>query len=174
MATSTIALWVTAAVLLFWAVGAYNRLVRLRHALARRFALVDQQCEQRRPLLGHLADVLGEQPAGDPAAQMLRAAAAQSDGARGHARTRPGMAVALNSLRLAEEILAETRTRHAALLPADEAGVQLRAELAAVDNTLDFARRQFNEAVAAYNGALAQFPTLLLAGLFGFRSAAPL
>ena len=40
--------------------------------------------------------------------------------------------------------------------------------------TLSFARRQFNEAVAEYGQAVTQFPTVLLVGLFGFRSATPL
>lgn len=172
MATSTIALWMTAAVLLFWAVGAYNRLVRLRHTLARRFAVLDQQCDARQVLLQRLAALLAALPDGEPAAQVVQAALAQADAARAHARTRPSEASALTSLRLAEAILADARTRHADALPADEAGLALRAELAAADNTLDFARRQFNEAVAAYNRAIAQFPTWLLAGPFGFRSAA--
>lgn len=172
MATSTIALWMTAAVLLFWAVGAYNRLVRLRHTLARRFAVLDQQCDARQALLQRLAGLLAALPDGEPAAQVVQAALAQADAARAHARTRPSEAAALTSLRLAEAILADARTRHAEALPADEAGLALRAELAAADNTLDFARRQFNEAVAAYNRAIAQFPTWLLAGPFGFRSAA--
>lgn len=172
MSTSTIALWVTAAVLLFWAVGAYNRMVRLRHVLARRFAVLDQQCDARQTLLLRLAEQLAAQPAGEAAAPVLRAALAQCDAARAHARGRPGEAPALTSLRLAEAILADARTRHADTLPPDEAGLALRAELAAADNTLDFARRQFNDAALAYNHAIAQFPTWLVAGPFGFRSAA--
>ena len=32
----------------------------------------------------------------------------------------------------------------------------------------------FNEAVASYNHAVAQFPTVMIVGLFGFRSAGTL
>ncbi len=172
MTTTTIALWVTAAVLLFWAVGAYNRLVRLRHALARRFAVLDQQCDARQALLQRLAEQLAALPGSEAAAPIVQAALAQCDAARAHARSRPSEAPALTSLRLAETILSEARARLAEALPADEAGLALRAELAAADNTLDFARRQFNDAAAAYNQAIAQFPTWLIAGPFGFRSAA--
>ena len=42
------------------------------------------------------------------------------------------------------------------------------------DARLDFARREFNAAVDRYNTAVEQFPTLLLARLFGFRIGATL
>ena len=41
---------VLAAVLLFWTVGAYNRLVRLRGAIVRQFAPVDAQFRARHAL----------------------------------------------------------------------------------------------------------------------------
>jgi LemA protein len=43
--------------------------------------------------------------------------------------------------------------------------------LAAVDGTLGFARGQFNDAVQVYNNAAMQFPTWVIAGLFGLRTA---
>jgi LemA protein len=163
--------WGVAAVLLFWSVGAYNRLVRLRHALTRRFATVDQQCEARTAALLRLAEVLAAEPDAGSAPHTLRSACAQADAARAHARMRPAVAGTITSLRLAEDILADARARIAGAWPASEPAQALRAELAAVDTTLAFARRQFNEAVAQYNRAVGQFPTWLVAGPFGFRSA---
>jgi LemA protein len=58
-----------------------------------------------------------------------------------------------------------------AIAGADLPGLNL--ELAGVDTALAFARREFNAAVAAYNEAVDQFPTVLLARVFGFRAAAP-
>ena len=40
------------------------------------------------------------------------------------------------------------------------------------DIALQFARNEFNAAVALYNEAVRQFPTVLVARLFGFRAAA--
>lgn len=174
MDASTIASGVVAALLLFWCVGAYNRLVRMRHALSRRFATVDQQSEARQALLQRLADLLATEPASAAAAETLRAACAQAEAARAHARVRPAAAGTITSLRLAEDILAEARERTAGAWPAVEGAEALRGELAAADNTLAFARRQFNEAVALYNRAVGQFPTWLIAGPFGFRSAGQL
>jgi LemA protein len=49
---------------------------------------------------------------------------------------------------------------------------ELNTRIAASDTTLAFARREFNAAVAGYNQAVRQFPTVLVARLFGFRPAA--
>ena len=95
-------------------------------------------------------------------------------------RARPSAARPMTSLRLAEETLANARTRLNAELPAKPellAGLAvsvLGEELAAADSTLGFARRQFNEATQNYNDALDQFPTWVIAGLFRFRGAGTL
>ncbi|MBX3604389.1 MAG: LemA family protein [Piscinibacter sp.] len=171
MDVSTIVVGGVAAVLLFWCVGAYNRLVRLRATVSRRFVTVDQQCEARAALLQRQCEALA---AGDPeaatAGQRLRAASAQADAARSHARARPTAPDTLTSLRLAEDILADARRRVAEPAADDVAAQTLRGEFAAVDTTLDFARRQFNDAAQQYNRAVGQFPTWLIAGPFGFHS----
>ena len=175
MSTSHILGWADAALLLFWAVGAYNRLVRLRSAIVRQFAPVDEQFQQRHALLLTLLDALAPllTNAG-PRIEALRAACGQVDAACAHARVRPGAAGAITSLRLADAILAEARAR----LPVQSAPgselTGLNAQLQANDATLAFARRQFDAAVVEYNRAVKQFPTLLLVGLFGFRTAATL
>jgi LemA protein len=167
MSTQTIVLGAVAAVLLFWAVGAYNRLVGLRNELLRGFPAVDAQLRLRQDLLLRWADTLSN---ADPELlDALRAACRQTETACSHARGRPASARAMTSLRLADEILAQARTR---LPGCSEAS--LRAALDEADATLAFARRQFNEAVRAYNRAVAQFPTWVIGRLFGFRKAGTL
>ena len=163
-----------AAVVAFWIVGAYNRMVRLRTALVERFAQVDARHRQRHALLEKQVEMLaGALVSAAPRLDALRAACRQADAAREHARARPGVASAVTSLRVADEILADARAR----LPVQVIpGVDLpglNSELAGLDTALSFARREFNAAVAAYNDAIGQFPTLLLARLFSFRPAAP-
>ena len=53
------------------------------------------------------------------------------------------------------------------------AGIETDAKSSPIGSptTLVFARRDFNLAVAAYNEAVRQFPTAMLARLFGFRAA---
>ena len=175
MTTSQIVGAVLAAVLLFWAVGAYNRLVRLRGAIVRQFAPVDLQIRARHVLLLQLLDALAPVLTNAaPRIEALRAACLQVEVACAHAKLRPGATGAVTSLRLADEILAEARAR----LPVQSASgselATLNTQLLASDATLAFARRQFDEAVTEYNRAVKQFPTLLLVGLFGFRTAATL
>ena len=175
MTTPQIVGAVLAAVLLFWSVGAYNRLVQLRGAIVRQFAPVDAQFRARHALLLQLLAALEPVLANAaPRIDALRAACLQVEAACAHAKLRPGATGAVTSLRLADEILAEARAR----LPVPSApGSELAAlntQLQASDATLAFARRQFDAAVLDYNQAVRQFPTLLLVGLFGFRSAATL
>src|SRR6478672_9626940 len=99
------------AVLVFWIVGAYNRLVRLRNDLVARFGAVDERYRQRQALLERQLELLsGALAAAAPRLEALRAACRQADAAREHARTRPGAAGAVTSLRVAEDILAEARS----------------------------------------------------------------
>lgn len=161
-----------AAVLVFWAIGAYNRLVRLRGAIVRAFVPVAQQLGQRHTLLQRQAELLAPLlPGHADTLTGLLAACAQAQAARAHASAHPGAPGALNSLRLAEDILLETRAKLP--MPGDASAEQaeLNARLAEVETALQFARGRFNNGVAEYNRAVQQFPTWLLAGLFGFRAA---
>ncbi|HWH82462.1 MAG TPA: LemA family protein [Burkholderiaceae bacterium] len=163
------------ALLLFWAVGAYNRLVRLRGAIVRQFAPVDEQFRLRHAQLLQLLDALAPLLAhAAPRIETLRAACAQVEAACAHARVRPGAAGAITSLRLADAILAEARARLPIPSTPGSDLAALNLQLQATDATLAFARRQFDAAVTDYNHAVRQFPTVLLVGLFGFRGAATL
>jgi LemA protein len=176
MNRSQIVVWAALAVLLFWAVGAYNRLVGLRSALVTSFAMVDAQFRHRHGLLLRLADVLEPLAGADTQPlEAFRAACAQAEAACSRARLRPVAIGLVTSLRMAEDILAEARRR----LPAEPAAADdelgaLMSELVASDSTYAFARRQFNEHVDTYNRAVHQFPTWMLAGLFRFRTAGTL
>ena len=175
MTTSQIVVWLIGAALLFWVVGAYNRLVRLRGTIVERFAPVDEQFRRRQALLQQQLDALVPVllNAG-PRLDLLRAAGQQVEAACAHARLHPGAVGAIASLRLADEILGEARAR----LPVQSvAGIDLsalNADLGSADATLAFARGQFNQAVSEYNHAVVQFPTALIVSLFGFRRAGTL
>jgi len=53
-------------------------------------------------------------------------------------------------------------------LKANQNFLQLQAQLEGTENRINVERRNFNEAVQAYNTRLRKFPTNMLAGLFGF------
>ena len=173
MDTASFLPWLIAAVLMFWSVGAYNRLVRLRYAMLRRFAPVDQHLESRNALLQRQIDLWAQRPdALSRDLEALQAARTQADAARLAAKRQPGAADTIHSLRLALQILARTRERAAAERLPDTAQTHaLLQELAACDHALHFAQGQFNQTVLEYNAALAQFPAAWLGSVFGFRSA---
>ena|SRR5450755_3411588 len=173
MTTTEATLTGIGAIVVFWIVGAYNRMVRLKSELVARFAAVDERYRQRHALIESQLEMLSTAlAAAAPRLEALRAACRQAETAREHARARPGAASAVTSLRVADEILADARAR----LPVQSvAGVDLpdlNARLATSDTALTFARGEFNAAVAVYNEAVHQFPTALVARLFSFRSAA--
>ena len=108
-----------------------------------------------------------------PRLDALRAACRQADAAREHARARPGAASAVTSLRVAEDILADARSR----LPVQSGGRRraARDQRPAGDerHRARFrARASSTPRSAAYNEAVRQFPTVLVARLFSFRAAA--
>ena len=73
-----------AAVVAFWIVGAYNRLVRLRSELVARFGAVDERYRQRHALLeGQLELLSTALAAAAPRLDALRAACRQADKAIG-------------------------------------------------------------------------------------------
>ena len=172
--------WLIGAVLLFWSVGAYNRLVRLRNTILRCFAPVDQHLESRSSLLQRQIEIWAQHPdAPRRDLETLRAAGSQADAARLAAKRQPGLADAIHSLRMALQIVAQSRERATvggvvgavAGAPAEAQHPGLLQELTACDNALHYALAQFNEAAREYNAALAQFPAAWLGAMFGFRGA---
>jgi LemA protein len=59
-------------------------------------------------------------------------------------------------------------------LKADQTMRELSEELASTENRIGFSRQAFNDHVLEFNDAAAQFPTLIVARLFGFLPQAML
>ena len=57
-------------------------------------------------------------------------------------------------------------------LKSDTTYVALMDELEGSENRIATARKDYNDAVKAYNSALVKFPTSLVAGMFGYEKAA--
>lgn len=159
----------------FWAVGAYNRLVRLKNAIANAFGQIDVQLKRRYDLIPNLVEVARKYLAHE--AQTLEAVIA----ARNQARTaehvasgNPLNAGALGALAGAEQVLGGALGRLFAVveaypdLKADQTMRELSEELASTENRIGFARQAYNDHVLEFNNAAAQFPTLIVARLFNF------
>jgi LemA protein len=192
------------ALLAFWIVGAHNRLVRLRSETAAAWAPLAEQLRRRHTLAGELADLLatpgldaeGAAATGVPisarvpadlvvATEAVQAAAAQARVAtdHAHAHARVADAGAIQSLALAEQVLSRSlgALRRVQLAhpqwPTATAAEQVEALAQALQQTeaqIDFASRHHGAAVVALNAAVHEWPTRLVAALFGIRHAAAL
>jgi LemA protein len=170
-------LWAALAVLLFWALGAHRRLSGLARSLGQAWLRVQDALAQRAPAGTLLVSALREPLAAEQGAlDALMHAQAQAERAAGAiaSRAAPHQAAAWVA---AEAALAAAASRVLALLeqqPALATQEPVAGPLGAwreAQDRLPFARQFYNDAADAYNAALAEFPTRLLARLFGLRGS---
>jgi LemA protein len=168
-------------VCIFWMVGAHNRVVALRATIFEAWTQMDTLLDQRGQVIQALADALWDLwPTGRGAVDALRAAQAQLHAGVQAVRTRPSRAASAQSLASAEAALNATVARVLNQVEADPAlhahesvATQMLALFAFGPRVLD-ARQRFNAASSAYNAAIKQFPTRLLAPVFRFEAAGTL
>jgi len=185
--------WIVFAVFLFWALGAYNRLMRLRSAVVQSFGSFDAHMVRLVALLGEFGAAQAVQrglllsDSGEHEVAALRGATTQLSASLAVARARPLHADAVAALAAARDVLQATwqgvlrKMQDNPDMPEGVSGVtqespfkvlsiwQVRWEEHSVQN--EQAVRVFNDAVVQYNAAIAQFPASLLAWVFGFKAA---
>lgn len=182
--TSSVVSWTIAAVLLFWGVGAYNRLMRLRADANIAFATVDGELARQVELVRqHLPPPEPTQPApldGEPTSfwSGLHAAAGQLAATLSAARGKPLDAANIAALNAAQQVLGTAWERAERDDAHDLAGPRLPETMLLRRQQMllqaHAATEAFNQAVTRYNEGIAQFPALVLAWLFGFKPARPL
>ena len=166
------------AVLVFWAIGAYNRLVDLRNRFKNAFAQIDVQLKRRYDLIPNLVETarayMKHERETLEAVIRARNSAVTANAA---AAADPGNATAIAGLAAAEGLLGGALGKLFALaeaypdLKANQNMMQLTEELTGTENKISFARQAFNDSVMTYNTATQQFPSNVLAGMFGFTAA---
>ncbi|GAB3656240.1 LemA family protein [Ramlibacter alkalitolerans] len=178
MESSSFLPWVIAAVALFWAIGAYNRLVRLRSEAKHAFAVLESELTKQIQLVQECVPPEDEQTpsqftGGSAFWGGLQGAAAQLQASLAAARNRPLDPERIAALGAAQEVLSTAWDRAERDDAHDLAGPRLpenfSGERAQRVHVTQAATEQFNQAVARYNDAIAQFPAILLAWLFGFH-----
>jgi LemA protein len=164
-----------------WVVGAFNRLVRLRNEIGNAFAMIDVQLKRRHDLIPNLVEVARKYLEHErETLERVTAARAQAMAACDLVRAKPNDAGRLQSLSMAESSLAGALSRFQAVveaypdLKADGQLGELNEELRHTENKVAFARQYFNDVTLNYNNAAQQFPTNLVAGVFGFAPGAML
>lgn len=178
-------LWPISALLLalitvFWGIGAYGRLTVLRKAFAQAFTHIDVQIKQRHRAMHALIEKLArtqlvQSDALDginalhqgavQASERLSASPLDIEAMHDLTATDGAFTAALGNLM-------KEATRQGAPATA-EFMLQLAEERRSMDNRIAFARQGYNQTVAQYNAALAQFPRLAVARLLGFKPGHP-
>ena len=181
MELRTIIFIVLAALLMFWTVGAYNRLVRLKNVITNAFGQIDVQLKRRYDLIPNLVEAAKKYLQHEQATlEAVIAARNQARSASDAVKSRPGKADAVIALAAAEQTLDSTLGRLFAVaeaypdLKADQTIRELSEELTSTENKVGFARQAYNDSVLDYNNAQGQFPALIVARLFGFVPSAML
>ena len=181
MPLQTIVLFTLLALLVFWTVGAYNRLVRLKNIIANAFGQIDVQLKRRYDLIPNLVEAAKKYLQHEYATlEAVIAARNQARTANDAVRSRPGKADAVIALAAAEQALDGSLGRLFAVaeaypdLKGDKTIRELSEELTSTENKVGFARQAYNDAVLDFNNAQGQFPTLLIARIFGFVPSAML
>ncbi|HEX5724057.1 MAG TPA: LemA family protein [Longimicrobiaceae bacterium] len=158
---------VVVAVLALAVVGVYNRLVGLRLRAQNAWSDIDVQLKRRYDLIPNLVETVKgyashERETLDAVTQArTRAVAAQNAGPAERAQAEAQLTTALRGLTVAVEAYPE--------LQASGGFRDLQAQLGQVEEALQNARRYYNAVVRDLNTKIIQFPSNLVAGVFGFQ-----
>ena len=176
--TGWIVLIVVVLVVLFWGVGAYNRLVSLQNQVKNAFSQIDVQLKRRYDLIPNLVETAkGYMKHERETLEAVIAARNQAVNANAKASADPGDTAAMRQMASAEGVLSATLGKMFALsesypeLKANENMMQLTEELTSTENRIAFARQAYNDGVMQYNTSREQFPGSIIAGMFAFKPA---
>jgi LemA protein len=166
------------ALVVFWAIGAYNRLIDLRNKFKNAFAQIDVQLKRRYDLIPNLVETAkGYMKHERETLEAVIKARNSAVTANAAAAADPGNAAAIQGLMAAEGALTGALGKLFALaeaypdLKANANMLQLSEELTGTENKIAFARQAFNDAVMTFNTAVEQFPSNVIANFFSFKQA---
>jgi LemA protein len=147
------------------AVGIYNNLVRARNLVDNAWAQVEVQLRRRYDLIPNLVETVKGYAAHEAgtleAVIQARAGAVAAEGPAAQGQADNLLTGALRQLFAVAEAYPE--------LKADRSFLALQQELTDTEGRVATSRRSYNDAVTRYNTRIETFPSLLVAGPFGFR-----
>jgi LemA protein len=159
---------VLALIIVGWVIGIYNKLVGLRQHLKDSWSGVDVELKRRYDLIPNLVEtVKGYATHEQETLQNVIAArntAVASTGSPGQqAKDENQLIGAMRQLSVVVERYPE--------LKADTQFINLQGELAETENRIASCRRLYNGNVREMNNAVQTFPSVIIAGMFSFKSA---
>lgn len=160
--------------LIFWGVSKYNALVPMDQSVKSAWSQVENQYQRRSDLIPNLVNVVKgyashEQSTLEGVITARSKATATTIDANNmdeaslqrFQQSQDALSSALSRLMVVVERYPE--------LKASEQFIDLSKQLEGTENRIATARRDFNEAAKHYNTARQSFPTVLVAGMFGFK-----
>ncbi|MEX2271724.1 MAG: LemA family protein [Vicinamibacterales bacterium] len=165
--TALLVVVVIAAVVLFWAIAVYNRLIGLRNQKDNGWRQIDVQLKRRHDLVPNLVQTVrgAMEFERDTLTSVMeaRARAVAASGPAEAGRREGELTQALGRL----FALAESYPQ----LKANENVKMLQEELSATENKVGFARQFYNDIATKYNIARETFPSNVIASSFAFTRA---
>lgn len=156
-----------AAVLAVWLIAVFNGLITWRNRVKESWSDIDVQLKRRYDLIPNLVETVKGYAAHEKGAlEAVITARAKAMGAttvKEHAEAENVLSGALKNLFALAEAYPD--------LKAVAAFTELQRELADTENKIQAARRFYNSNVQQFNTKQQKFPTNLVAGMFGFKSA---
>ena len=155
------------AVIVFWGIGIYNRLIRLRNQVTNGWRQIDVQLKRRHDLIPNLVNTVkgAMEFERDTLTRVMeaRAKAVSATTPAAAARAEGELTQALGRL----FALAENYPS----LKASENVKMLQEELSSTENKIGFARQFYNDIATSYNNARETFPSNMIASSMGFKPA---
>lgn len=155
------------AALIVWAIGLYNRLIRLRNDVANGWRQIDVQLKRRHDLIPNLVNTVrgAMEFERDTLTQVMeaRARAVAAAGPADAARKEGELSQALGRLFAVAE--------NYPTLKANDNVKMLQEELTSTENKVGFARQFYNDIATKFNTAQQTFPSNLFASMLGFTAS---
>ncbi len=160
---------VVIAVILFWIMGMYNSLIRLRNQVKNAWAQIDVQLKRRHDLIPNLVETAkGYMKHERETLEAItdarsHAVEASGSGVANQAKAEGELNGALSRFMLVVENYPD--------LKANQNFLSLQEELSSTENKVSFARQFYNDQVLSFNTKIESVPTNIIAGMFNFKQA---
>ena len=161
-------------VVVLWAIGGYNGMVKMDEQVQNSWANVETQYQRRADLIPNLVSTVKgyakheQQTLEDVVKARSEATQVKVDSENltpeklaAFQKAQSGVSSALGRLLAVAENYPD--------LKANQNFLELQSQLEGTENRITVARKDFNDTAKSYNQAIRQFPKNILAGLFGFE-----
>ena len=161
-------------VIVLWAIGGYNGMVKMDEQVQNSWANVETQYQRRADLIPNLVSTVKgyakheQQTLEDVVKARSDATQVKVDAENltpeklaAFQKAQSGVSSALGRLLAVAENYPD--------LKANQNFLELQSQLEGTENRITVARKDFNDTAKSYNQAIRQFPKNILAGLFGFE-----